>query len=273
MHKFETTLGERGNRQQSVGVARLRSFISDDCDIAPANNATFAHWLIVGGSHEASRIYWQPRLARPLAASAQQPAKVYRIDARERTHDMECVKGEADMAQAYPKRKGLKFGVATEFTVFAPVIPGHEQAIREALKQTTSDPRHQEALKQAGILHEGRFVLFDDGKRLLFASSFDGSWDDYIDDFFVTYIRETFDATFSHCVGYPGSGDPSVRDWFMQHAEEAVTYVSSYPNATTRAIWKALALQEAFQQVLDNPAAGQALEHPALKPLLDQAAT
>jgi putative ABC transport system substrate-binding protein len=28
--------------------------------IASAYNAAFAHWLIVGGSHEASRIYWQP---------------------------------------------------------------------------------------------------------------------------------------------------------------------------------------------------------------------
>jgi len=32
-------------------------------------------------------------------------------------------------------------------------------------------------------------------------------------------------------------------------------------------------VQHAFQQVLDNPAAEQALKHPALKPLLDQAAT
>jgi hypothetical protein len=59
----------------------------------------------------------------------------------------------------------------------------------------------------------------------------------------------------------------------MQHAEEAITYNSSYPNATVRAIWKALAVQEAFQKVLDNPAAEQALKHPALQPLVDQAAT
>ena len=42
------------------------------------------------------------------------------------------------MAQAYPKRKGLKAGVATEFTLFVPVIPGHEQAIRETLNQVSS---------------------------------------------------------------------------------------------------------------------------------------
>lgn len=178
------------------------------------------------------------------------------------------------MGQPHPNRKGLKCGVATEFTLFAPVIPGHEQAIRETIKQMTSDPRREEALKQVGgILHEARFALFDNGTRVLFASSFDGSWDDYIDDFFDTYIRTVFDATFSHCVGFPGTGDPSVRDWFMDHAEEAVAYISAYPDATTRTIWKALAVQETFQKVLDNPAAEQALEQPALKPLVDLAAT
>ena len=35
---------------------------------------------------------------------------------------------------------------------------------------------------------------------------------------------------------------------------------------------KALAVQEAYQEVLDNPEAEQALQHPALKPLLEQAA-
>jgi hypothetical protein len=37
-------------------------------------------------------------------------------------------------------------------------------------------------------------------------------------------------------------------------------------------IVKAQRLQEAFQQVLDDPGAAEALQHPALKPLLEQAA-
>jgi predicted type IV restriction endonuclease len=37
-------------------------------------------------------------------------------------------------------------------------------------------------------------------------------------------------------------------------------------------IKKAQRLQQAFQQVLDDPAAEEALKHPALKPLLVQAA-
>ena len=35
---------------------------------------------------------------------------------------------------------------------------------------------------------------------------------------------------------------------------------------------KAQRVNAAFQQVLDHPDAGEALQHPALKPLLDEAA-
>jgi hypothetical protein len=46
-----------------------------------------------------------------------------------------------------------------------------------------ADPRTQEAVNQIGTLHEARFVFLDGGTRLMFASSFDGPWDVYIDDF------------------------------------------------------------------------------------------
>ena len=52
----------------------------------------------------------------------------------------------------------------------------------------------------------------------------------------------------------------------------AVQYESAYPEPSSRQVVKAWALQKAFQQVLDDPAAAEALQHPALKPLLDQAA-
>jgi hypothetical protein len=45
-----------------------------------------------------------------------------------------------------------------------------------------------------------------------------------------------------------------------------------FADYTTAQIKKALRLEQAFQQMLDDPAAVEALQHPALKPLLDQAA-
>jgi hypothetical protein len=186
-------------------------------------------------------------------------------------HTGERKQGEKDMEQ--PKRKGLRSGVMTEFTIFTNVKSGHEKAVREEIERATHDPRRAEAVQEIGTLHEARFVLFDNDRRLLFCSSFDGTWDKYIDDFASTYIANIFDAAFSHCEGYPGLTDPNIKDWFMANAREAVAYLTAYPDASVKEIWKALAVEKAFQEVLDNPAAEQALQAPALKPLLEQAAT
>jgi len=170
------------------------------------------------------------------------------------------------------KRPGLKVGARTEFLVIADVIPGHEDALRQVLAEHVDNPRTQEAVDQIGTLHEARFVLLDGDKRLMFCSSFDGSWDDYIDDFAATAIGEDFDLTWGHVEGYPGVKSPNVKDWFMAHAVQAGNFIAAYPEPTVKQVWRALALQETFQQVLDTPGAAEALRHPALKPLLDAAA-
>jgi hypothetical protein len=46
----------------------------------------------------------------------------------------------------------------------------------------------------------------------------------------------------------------------------------TYPGVTAHEIQEALRVQTAFQQVLDDPDAAEALQHPALKPLLERAA-
>ena len=105
----------------------------------------------------------------------------------------------------------------------------------------------------------------------MFCSSFDGSWDQYIDDLAATTVGQDFDLTWGHVQGYPGVKSPHVKDWFMAHAVQAGNFVAAYPKPTVMQVWQALALQQAFQQVLDTPGAAEALQQPALKPLLDLA--
>ena len=174
---------------------------------------------------------------------------------------------------ATPKRPGLKDGVRTEFTIMATVKPGHEQIVRETIERGQRDPDRLAATKALGTLHEARWVIFDNGTRVMFASSFDGSWDTYIDDFGSPAAKNIFDTALSHCEGYPGITHPTIKDWIVAHQIEASAFGSVYPEVTVKQIWKALAVQQAFQEVLDNPAAEEALQHPALKPLLDQAST
>jgi hypothetical protein len=170
-------------------------------------------------------------------------------------------------------RPGQKSGVRTEFTVFANVIPGHERAIRATIESSFADPRREQALRELGTLHEARHVLFDGDTRYVFASSFDGEWDKYIDDFAGSYSGVVLDSVLHHCQGYPGLQDPGVKDWISSHQAEAIAFASAYPEAPVRQIWKALEIQRAFDAVLDDPAAEDALAAPAMKPLLDLAAT
>ena len=122
-------------------------------------------------------------------------------------------------------------------------------------------------------IHEARFVLFDDDTRLLFATSFDGPWDSYMEDFFTSGpTLALFDVIFKHVEGYEGLPDAAAVKSFVLGAQvTAAAYARNY-GGTVKEIRKAERVNAAFQQVLDDPQAEEALQDPALKPLLDEAA-
>ena len=133
----------------------------------------------------------------------------------------------------------------------------------------SADVEARAALHQIGTLHDARHVLFDNDTRHMFASVFGGSWDTYIDDFGKTAIGGRFDKVFSHTEGFPGIGDPGVKDWFVAQQEPAGVFVSSYPDLTVQQIWKDQRVNEAFQAVLDTPEFRAALENPAHRTIWD----
>jgi hypothetical protein len=169
-------------------------------------------------------------------------------------------------------RAGPKLGSRTAFTFIADVLPGHEQTLRELLVSDQGNPLGAAAIREIGTLHEFRWVLLDDDRRLLFASVFDGTWEKYIQDFAVTTIGEIIDRNLQHVEGWIGIKHPGVADWLLERAVPAVQYDAAYPAQSVKQIWRALVVENAFEQVLNHPAAAEALQHPALKPLLDQAA-
>ena len=111
-------------------------------------------------------------------------------------------------------RKGRKTGVVNELSVFLKVKPGHEKQIREVFAGDDANPnrpeRAQRLLDSVGTLHEARQVLFDNDTRLLIATSFDGDWDVYIDDFAASYVLDAWDKFLIHCEGYPDEGKASL---------------------------------------------------------------
>jgi hypothetical protein len=172
-------------------------------------------------------------------------------------------------------RPGVSVGSTSEFSLFFRVKPGHEDALREAVRTLQNHPGYRPGDYHIAIatIHEARFVLFDDDTRLLFATSFDGPWDAYMDDFATSGpTLQLFDTIFQHVEGYDGLPDlAAVKAFILGAQETAAGYARNYPG-TVKEIRKALRVNKAFQQVLDDPEAATALQHPALKPLLDEAA-
>jgi hypothetical protein len=166
-------------------------------------------------------------------------------------------------------------GPTSEFSLFFRVIPGQAGALRTALEDLENTPGYRPGDYDVAIktIHEARFVLFDDDTRLAFMTSFDGPWDAYMEDFFTSGpTLALFDVIFRHTEGYDGLPDRSTLKAFILGAQQpAAAYARNY-GGTVKEIRKAQRVNDAFQRVLDDPAAAEALQHPALRPLLDEAA-
>jgi len=194
--------------------------------------------------------------------------------------------------------KGLSDGVVSELATYWDVLPGHEDELRAATQ------RFAETLRRAGLeknintgLRDQRHVIFDDGKRLMWATTFESEWDPYFEDFvqiglehFLDWMQHTAQyADISAWLQKSGGADkwrldnPDIEAQvkrtvgglkaIVQSVQSPATgYVNNTGSWTMPEIVKAMRVQEAFQQVLDDPAAEEALQHAALRPLLEQAA-
>jgi hypothetical protein len=173
--------------------------------------------------------------------------------------------------------KGLSHGVVSELAAFFDVVPGHEEALREACERfgkvvLAADPQK---LQKAG-LRDVRFVMFDNDRRVQLLTTFETDWEPYVDDAIMVIGPEHWRDWQQHCVGFDKyksePGLATLRASLQAAQISATAYYNMLAEYTIPQIKKALRVEQAFQQALDDPAAVQALQQPALKPLLDQAA-
>ena len=178
-------------------------------------------------------------------------------------------------AESSASRPGLTVGPTNEFSLFFRIKPGEGEVLRKALLdlQDTEGYRPGDYDMAIQTIHEARFVLFDDDTRLAFVTSFDGPWEAYMGDFFTSGpTLGLFDVIFRHVEGYDGLPDVDALMTFILGAQQtAGAYARNYPG-TVREIRKAQRVMAAFEQVLEHPGAAEALQHPALQPLLEEAA-
>jgi hypothetical protein len=201
------------------------------------------------------------------------------------------------MTSAFSKQagKGLSDGVTSEIATYFDVLPGHQEKLRAAIRRFTEAVRNLDP--KSGIrtgLRDTRHVIFDDGLRLLWCVTFEGEWDACVDnallligvEYFLDWLRHT--AQGEEFVASAGGvekfdkNDPEVEESTMKSSAQlkvilqsvqtqAVAYFNPLGALTLLQVINAQRLERAFQRVLGNPGATDALRHPALKPLLRQA--
>ena len=113
---------------------------------------------------------------------------------------------ESDSAPGTPiesaGRIGARQGKVSELTVISPLKPGGAKRMRAFLRRLHGNVGNQ-AVDLVGTVHDMRWVFLDNDTKLLFASTYDGDWDPYIDDF-GTKIPDILDLQFGESKVGPG---------------------------------------------------------------------
>ncbi|MGQ0575929.1 MAG: hypothetical protein ACT4RN_17240 [Pseudonocardia sp.] len=196
--------------------------------------------------------------------------------------------------------KGIRDGVVSELAAFFRVKPGEEEELRAACARFADALRAVSELDNQKIgLRDSRHVIFDDGRRLMWTTTFETDWDPYLDDAMMIFGVDNFIDWMKHIeeaevlkewMAQAGGRDalnetrPEVKaktvavysgglKKIIQSAQvPASGYFNPLGGHTMPQIRKNDRVASAFQAVLDDPAAEQALTQPALKPLLAEAA-
>ncbi|MCW2621708.1 MAG: hypothetical protein JWL64_1310, partial [Frankiales bacterium] len=150
------------------------------------------------------------------------------------------------------------------FTAAGPVKPGpvRRATMRAGLFGLDYACRHVFARRQlAGVrtIHFARWQPLDGGERLLFASSYDGSQESYMDDF-INRLSWGVNLIFSNGAGYPrtrwlvlrGARDEvAYKQYLRKHQIPTVVFHSAYAQLPARTIDDQSDLRDGVARALD----------------------
>ena len=144
-------------------------------------------------------------------------------------------------------RTGLRRGKVSELTIVFPIAPG----AAKRLKAVLDGGFNVQAPDRVGTVHDMRYVFLDNDTRILFATTYDGDWDPYVDDF-ATHIPDELDVMFSNCEGWPGVRSPAVKDYIAKYQHTASGWYVAQPNVTVRDARRLEKIGAAVDEFLDK---------------------
>jgi hypothetical protein len=145
-------------------------------------------------------------------------------------------------------RAGSRLGKVSELTIIVPLAPGGAQRLRAFLRLLGGNLAGAD---KVGTVHDMRFVFFDNDTRMLFATTFDGDWDPYIDDF-IAKIPDYLDIIDSAWEGWPGIRSPGAKDYLAKHQITAEGWYVGNPDLTVAETRRLQRVRTALDEFLDN---------------------
>lgn len=145
-------------------------------------------------------------------------------------------------------RVGRQQGKVSELTAIGTLKEGGADHLRALL---TLIGGKMSGARKVGTVHDMRFVIFDDDKKVLFCTAYDGDWDAYIEDF-ATKIPDLMDLIFANVEGWPGISSPTVKDFI---ADRQLTADGWYVDAPSLSVVDTRRLQRTdklVEQFLDD---------------------
>jgi hypothetical protein len=147
-----------------------------------------------------------------------------------------------------------------QLTLVTVVKPGHVERVGAVLAAIDS---YSKRLAPAGSLigistiHFVKWLVVDDGRRLMMISDYDGSWESYIDEF-AEMILSGLDAIWATSYGYPPDGArdlPAFKRFLRNHQVPSEVFFSAYPDDTVLNIVNDRAFARGAGRPVDRPAA------------------
>jgi hypothetical protein len=148
-------------------------------------------------------------------------------------------------------RIGARQGKVSELTAILPLRPGGAKRMRAFLALHGNLGNRNVDL--VGTVHDMRWVFLDNDTKVLFASTYDGDWDPYIDDF-GTKIPDILDLQFGEVEGWPGIRSAEIKEFIVKHQIPAHFWYVANPNSTVVETKRLEKIGKAVDEFLDKVA-------------------
>jgi hypothetical protein len=162
---------------------------------------------------------------------------------------------------APPDLTEREYTVQNEMTVISDIDPARVWRLKTVLSLinlAAATVFNKGTLSDITTIHFARWVIYDNDRKLLFESNYDGSWEQYIGDF-VDKGYAGLDGIWANSIGYPDQGARDMQAFkkaILDHQVRAQVFYSAYPKCSVKNILNDLKMAESLARVLDAPENG-----------------